>query len=264
MKLKLVANMLVKNEELSVWYALQSILDYVDEVLVWDTGSTDRTVEIIKSIDNPKIKFQSHIASTAEEVSQLRQKMLDETHGDWLFLVDGDEVWTDRALKVCLSALVPENRFIVNRYKNLIGDVYHYQEEAAGQYQIGPFKCHVTIRFLNLNSPLHYQGIYPLEGFYDASNRQIQKTYHNEPIIDEPYLHFTHLRNSNSAVANRGHKFKYELGESMKDDFVYPKSFYYPHPEFVPSIWNTRSFSYFLNALWQTPFKILKRRIVHI
>ena len=49
------ANCLIKNEERWVWYALQSVLPYVDKILVWDTGSTDNTVEIIKTIKSNKI-----------------------------------------------------------------------------------------------------------------------------------------------------------------------------------------------------------------
>ena len=48
--MRIVAHILVKNEEKWIWYSLMSVLDYVDEILVWDAGSTDRTVEIIKTI----------------------------------------------------------------------------------------------------------------------------------------------------------------------------------------------------------------------
>jgi len=40
MKDAITAHMIVKNEEQWVWYALQSILPYVDKVIVYDTGST--------------------------------------------------------------------------------------------------------------------------------------------------------------------------------------------------------------------------------
>ena len=43
---------LVKNEEKYLWYAVMSVADFVDKVLLWDTGSSDKTVEIIKQIQN--------------------------------------------------------------------------------------------------------------------------------------------------------------------------------------------------------------------
>ena len=49
------AHTLVKNEERFVWFAINSVIDYVDEMRVWDNGSSDSTVKIIKSIKNSKI-----------------------------------------------------------------------------------------------------------------------------------------------------------------------------------------------------------------
>ena len=41
---------LVKNEERYIWYSVMSVIDYIDKILIWDTGSTDKTVDIIKEI----------------------------------------------------------------------------------------------------------------------------------------------------------------------------------------------------------------------
>ena len=65
---KIIVHCLVANEERFVWYALQSVLPYVDQVMVWDTGSTDKTVEIIKAIKSPKIIFKELIPAIAPPV----------------------------------------------------------------------------------------------------------------------------------------------------------------------------------------------------
>ena len=44
------ANTIVHNEENFIWFAIMSVIDWVDKMLVWDTGSTDKTVEIIEEI----------------------------------------------------------------------------------------------------------------------------------------------------------------------------------------------------------------------
>ena len=49
--MKVWAHTLVKNEERYIWYAVMSVIDWVDKILIWDTGSTDKTVEIIKEIE---------------------------------------------------------------------------------------------------------------------------------------------------------------------------------------------------------------------
>lgn len=41
--------MIVKNEEACLGRCLESVCKYVDEIIVVDTGSTDRTVEIAES-----------------------------------------------------------------------------------------------------------------------------------------------------------------------------------------------------------------------
>ncbi|OGE34520.1 hypothetical protein A3C32_04220 [Candidatus Daviesbacteria bacterium RIFCSPHIGHO2_02_FULL_41_14] len=44
--MRIVSNTVVHNEENFVWYALMSIALFVDQLLVWDTGSTDKTIEV--------------------------------------------------------------------------------------------------------------------------------------------------------------------------------------------------------------------------
>ena len=93
------AHCLVVNEERWIWYSLMSILPYVDRVVVWDTGSSDDTVSIIKSISNPKIVFKQYGLVDKQSFTQARQAMLTASDADWVILVDGDEVWPDQAIK---------------------------------------------------------------------------------------------------------------------------------------------------------------------
>ena len=44
--------MIVKNEELILEKSLQSIKSIADEIIITDTGSTDKTVEIAKKFTN--------------------------------------------------------------------------------------------------------------------------------------------------------------------------------------------------------------------
>jgi hypothetical protein len=49
-RLKITAHTLVKNEARFVWYSVMSVIEHVDKILLWDTGSTDGTKEILKKI----------------------------------------------------------------------------------------------------------------------------------------------------------------------------------------------------------------------
>ncbi len=248
---------MIKNEQRWIWYSLRSVLDWVDEILVWDTGSDDKTVEIIKTIVSPKIKFSQLGPLSAEQLTQARQNMLNRSRSDWMMIVDGDEIWTEMAIAESVKIIRDagkQHKFLISRFKNLLGDVYHNQEEAAGGYRIGPHNGHLTIRFANLlaNPGLYYCGNYPLEGLSNGSGQLLQDVYMGEPVVDAPYFHTTHLRQQ---------KFKYELGYKMPDNFEYPKCFYLPRPKIVLSPWEKRGWGYILIASLQTPLKYIKRRL---
>ncbi len=261
--MKIVAHCMVKNEEKWIWYSLMSVIDYVDEILVWDTGSADNTVNIIKSIDSPKIKFKQVFVNNAADMTKYRNEMLSETKADWLMVLDGDEIWPEKAIVESINKLDNSLDFLVNKFWNLVGDVYHYQPESAGKYKIGKHIGHLTIRFVNLKKykTLNYICDYPLEGLTANNKTLIQNDIDAKfQMVYSPYLHATHLVRSKSNWNSPNHRNnqKYELGIKIPDDFDYPRCFYFAGPT---NPWKKRSWGYMLNAIWQTPLKLIKRRI---
>ena len=112
---KLTAHIMVRNEPF-VWYAVQSVYQYVDEILLWDTGSTDAhtladiTLLVREDFDQ-KIRFKSVSIDVDEtgwsegRVAEyqakgrgkhtkgiVRQEMIEATRTEWFLIVDGDEV----------------------------------------------------------------------------------------------------------------------------------------------------------------------------
>ena len=267
--MRIVAHILVKNEEKWIWYSLMSVLDYVDEILVWDAGSTDRTVEIIKSISNSKVKFKEIGDVNEKTFTTARQNMLKESKADWVLIIDGDEIWPKESILQTVSAMKEKNpniEYLVNKYINLVGDVYHYQEPQASHYRIGEYYGNFTIRAVNLKAilGLHFGNPYGSEGFFDSTNTPIQNRLpFKAKLISTPYLHTTHLIRSykDNLVMQRKSKLKYELGIHVPVNFSYPTCFYLPRPGIVPSPWVKRNLSYILNASWQTPIKYITRRI---
>ena len=78
--------MIVKDEEKSLPTCLESVKDYVDEIIVVDTGSTDRTVEIAK-------KYNAKVYHHAWEnsFSKARNYSLRYATCDWILIMDADE-----------------------------------------------------------------------------------------------------------------------------------------------------------------------------
>lgn len=82
------ANYIVKNEEEYLPFSIRSIYDAVDEIIVVDNGSTDRTVEIAAGF--PKVRL---LHSDVQDFAALRNLAISHSSGDWLIKIDADEVF---------------------------------------------------------------------------------------------------------------------------------------------------------------------------
>lgn len=85
-KIVLSACMMVKNEEQNLPRCLESIKNVVDEIIIVDTGSTDRTVEIAESYG---AKVYHH--PWENDFSKHRNQSISYAQGDWVFIIDADE-----------------------------------------------------------------------------------------------------------------------------------------------------------------------------
>jgi hypothetical protein len=79
--------MIVRNEEQSLGQALASVKPFVDELVVVDTGSGDRTIEIAKR-QGARV---SHF-SWCDDFSAARNYSIEQATGDWIFWMDADDV----------------------------------------------------------------------------------------------------------------------------------------------------------------------------
>ncbi len=269
--MKIVAHTIVRNEENWIWYSLMSVINHIGEIIIWDTGSTDRTVGVIRSIKNQKIKFRTiGITENESDLSKARNQMLEETNADWLMILDGDEIWLENSIQTAVNFINTQGQLydsIIVPTLNCVGDVFHTTSPGAGRYSIAGKTGHYNLRFINLkNVPgLHVSNPSgQLQSYFDSDGIKIQNRNPQKiAFIDIPYLHMTHLTRSlhDKNVFWRSPKFKYDLGDSLSDGFEYPKCFYQTRPRIVPSPWSRRSLFFILNAAWQTPLKLAKRRI---
>ncbi len=82
------AAMIVRDEEDGLERAIRSVqqLESVDEIVVVDTGSTDRTVEIARNL-GARVFEESWTGDFAYH----RNRCQDRCSNDWVFFIDGDE-----------------------------------------------------------------------------------------------------------------------------------------------------------------------------
>lgn len=273
--MKITAHTIVKNEENYLWFSVMSAIDYVDEVLLWDTGSSDNTLKIIEQIAKlypKKVKFKEVGGVDSGQFTTMRQKMLEETDCDWLMILDGDDVWWDDGIRKTLDFIRANNDkydTLVHSYQNPVGDIYHYQDLDAHKYRIDDKYGNVGIRFmnrkiegLNVNKPHGQQGFFNKDGVL-VQEMDPSRRFHTQ---DASYLHFTNLPRSNwqgdSNVPKRKMKLKYEIGNSFPLDFYYPEVLFKEKPDFIPSPWKIMSTPYRLKSTVLTPLKKLKRKLI--
>jgi len=121
---KISAIIIAKNEELVIERALSS-LSFADEIIVVDSSSTDRTLEIAKSY-NAKI-----IESQWRGFSYQRNLGLKAASYEWVFFLDADEKVTSecaKVLKKIASTPLDEhpNCYSIKRIEYFLGKELHY------------------------------------------------------------------------------------------------------------------------------------------
>ncbi|MGB3491325.1 MAG: glycosyltransferase family A protein [Elainellaceae cyanobacterium] len=93
------------NAEETILETIHSVREqtYQDfEILVIDDGSKDRTVEIVKEVDDPRIKVFTYPNGG---VSVARNRGIERSTGEFLAFIDNDDLWTPDKLELQLHAL---------------------------------------------------------------------------------------------------------------------------------------------------------------
>lgn len=264
--MKIWVNTIVNNEENFVWFSIMSAVDFVDQILIYDTGSTDKTVSIIKEVQKlkkNKIRLTEVGKTDKNEFPKLRQKMLEESECDWILILDGDEIWWEDSIK----KLVKEINIRGDKIEGLVvpmivpvGDIFHMQDEEAGKYRLLGKRGHLSLRAISKSIPgLHVDLPYGKESYFDLDNNLIQERQ-DVVFLDTPYLHMTHLKRSN--IKGKNNKTKHELGKLVPDNYKYPEVLYGTYPEIIPSPWIKLSGFPLVKSIIMTPLRKIKRKII--
>lgn len=108
--------MIVKNEEYSLPQTLKSVKEVVDEMVVLDTGSTDRTVEIAKELGAEVYHFE-----WCNDFSAARNESLKYVQGKWVLVLDADEVLTQSIVPEMKQAMKSDRHLVINLVRQEVG-----------------------------------------------------------------------------------------------------------------------------------------------
>ncbi len=130
--------MIVRNEEKNVGECLETVKNFADQVVVVDTGSTDRTVEIAQKYGIEVIR-----SDWRDDFSYSRNISLDHAASRWVLWLDADDrVPSSEAEKFRKLKTAPPDRAFYLKVRNVRPGGFGEQ-----WYQLRMFPNHPEIRF---------------------------------------------------------------------------------------------------------------------
>jgi len=109
--------MIVKNEEKFLEKCLSSVKGLVDEIIIVDTGSDDKTKEIARRFEAKIFDFE-----WGDDFSAARNESLKQATGDWILVLDADEIIIEEEWSKMLGGVnewdVSGFRLLTRNYSN--------------------------------------------------------------------------------------------------------------------------------------------------
>ncbi|MDP3988171.1 MAG: glycosyltransferase family 2 protein [Candidatus Levybacteria bacterium] len=106
---KISVIIITKNEEEMIVDCMESVKELADEIVVVDSGSEDRTCEIVEKMGAKVYSHKEH------DFSDLRNLGLEKAKGDWIFYIDADE----RATQELASSIIHQVCLPASRLSNV-------------------------------------------------------------------------------------------------------------------------------------------------
>ena len=133
--------MIAKNEERSIAHCLDAFKDFVQEIIVVDTGSTDRTVEIARS-HGAEVRFFPWV----NDFAAARNVSIQNAKGDWILRMDADE-WAEPGELIKLLNAAASGVADLYFCKTVSSDLYKADPNAFGVQNLRLFKNHLGLTF---------------------------------------------------------------------------------------------------------------------
>lgn len=154
----LTVAMIVKNEEQFIEKVIKNTQPIADEIVITDTGSTDKTIDIIKKF---KVRLFHYKWNTNE--SGARNFTLDKCRTDWMLCIDADEFVDIGDYQNIRKLISSNNRYIA--YRVLLRHYLDSRVNLRNLYQVdwsGSYILLSAVRiFKNKEGIFYSRPIYP-------------------------------------------------------------------------------------------------------
>jgi len=209
-KVKLSLCMIVKNEEKNLDQCLGQVKNHIDDIIIIDTGSTDRTKETALKYTNKVYDFE-----WCDDFAKARNYSLSKAENDWVLVLDADEV-------------------ITHFDKNSVANFIRSSDKVVGRIKrINPFeegkeikKYIERVNRLFNRKYFHYEGI-----IHEQLVAKDRSDYHTKPV-DIEVDHIGYLNEVVSATNKLDRNIKLlikAIQDNPEDSYLYyqlGKSYY--------------------------------------
>lgn len=199
--------MIVKNEEEALPQALSSVQGIVDEMVILDTGSTDRTVEIAKDFGAKVEHFE-----WCNDFSAARNAALNHVQGQWVLVLDADEVLAPAIVPELKQAIAFAPRLVINLLRQEVGAV-----QSPYSLVSRLFRNHPEVRFSR-----------PYHALVDDSVMQLRQREPHWQVISLSTVAILHYGYQPDAIASLS---KYTKARTAMEGFLAT----HPHDAYVCS-----------------------------
>jgi len=158
--MKLSLCLAVRNEEKNIHYALDSTVKWVDEVVIVDGGSTDKTLDILRSYGE-KVKIIQTDNPPMFHIN--KQKAIEAAQGEWILQLDADEEITPELREEVLQ-LVNSEQGTVNSEEFIQNSKTQIPEKNSSQstvHSTHQFAYQIPRKNFFMGRALMKGGVYP-------------------------------------------------------------------------------------------------------
>lgn len=226
----------VFNEEKNIIRCLKSVYDWVDEIVVVDGNSTDKTVNLIKKFDQ-KNKIKVFIEDNPPMFHLNKQKAIERCTKDWILQLDADEVVSKklrqeivRLLKGNMAGKKPSN----NQYNN---QIIAFWLPRLNFFLGKPLKKGGQYPDYTLRLYRHGVAKFPCQSVHEqveilpSSKLQLEIGYLKSPLLHHPYPTF-------SEYLHKWNRYTTLEAKNLKKQ------------GFKPSVWNFIKYFFILPNIW--------------
>lgn len=213
----------VHNEEKNIARCLQSVYDWVDEIIIVDGESTDDTIAVVKEYD---LKNKTKIFHEKNEIMfhKNKQKALEQCSGKWILQLDADEVVSPELKNEIRAVIANSNQshqplaYFLPRLNHFLGRPL----KKGGQYP------DYTIRLYKNGS-----ARFPCKTVHEQVeiSQKFQVSTLKSPLLHYPYPHF-------SEYLRKWIQYSYFEADLLDKKGV------------KPSLWNIKKYFFILPTLW--------------